>query len=76
MKRLLWITNAHLDHHSEKIGEAWFDKLDKTKADMLLLGGDIANSRISPRLLARIENSFQRKVALVVGNHDFYHTSI
>jgi 3',5'-cyclic-AMP phosphodiesterase len=76
MKNLLWITDAHLDHHSEKVEAAWFDKLTKSQADMLLLGGDIANSRIFSRLLARIENSFQGKVALVAGNHDYYHTSV
>jgi 3',5'-cyclic-AMP phosphodiesterase len=43
---------------------------------MLLLGGDIANSRVFGRLLGRIEIEFPGKVALVAGNHDYYHTSI
>jgi predicted phosphohydrolase len=43
---------------------------------MLLLGGDTANARIFSRMLGRIEDVFPGKVALVAGNHDYYHTSI
>ena len=32
----LWITNAHLDHLSDTLEDAWFEKLAKTRADMLL----------------------------------------
>ena len=76
MKSLLWITDAHLDHLSDTVKDAWFEKLEKTQADMLLLGGDTANSRVFSRMLGRIEEVFPGKVALVAGNHDYYHTSI
>ena len=76
MKSLLWITDAHLDHLSDTAEDAWFEKLGKTQADMLLLGGDTANARIFSRMLGRIEEVFSGKVALVAGNHDYYHTSI
>lgn len=76
MMSLLWITDAHLDHLSETVKDAWFEKLAKTRADMLLLGGDTANSRVFRRMLGRITKVFPGKVALVAGNHDYYHTSI
>jgi predicted phosphodiesterase len=76
MKKLLWITDAHLDHLSDTVKDAWFEKLAQTQADMLLLGGDTANSRIFFRMLGRIQEVFSGKVALVAGNHDYYHTSI
>ena len=76
MKRLLWITDAHLDHLSDVMEDAWFEKLANTKADMLLLGGDTANARIFSRMLGRIQEVFPKKVVLVAGNHDYYHTSI
>ena len=68
MKNLLWITDAHLDHLPETVKDAWFEKLAKTQADMLLLGGDTANSRIFSRMLGRIQEVFSGKVALVAGN--------
>lgn len=76
MKRLLWITDAHLDHLSHTVEAAWFEKLAITRADMLLLGGDTADSRVFGRMLGRIKMVFSGKVALVAGNHDYYHTSI
>jgi len=76
MKNLLWITDAHLDHLSDTVLNAWFEKLANTRADMLLLGGDTANSRVFSRLLSRINEVFPGKVALVAGNHDYYHASI
>lgn len=76
MNSLLWITDAHLDHLSETVKDAWFEKLAQTQADMLLLGGDTANSRLFCRMLGRIEQVFPGKIALVAGNHDYYHTSI
>ena len=76
MKRLLWITDAHLDHLSETVKDAWLEKLAGTRADMLLLGGDTANSRIFSRMIGRIKGAFPGMIALVAGNHDYYHTSI
>lgn len=76
MNELLWITDAHLDHLSETVLDAWFEKLAKSRPDMLLLGGDTANSRVFSRMIGRIKEVFPGKVALVAGNHDYYHTSI
>lgn len=76
MKSLLWITDAHLDHLPDAAEDAWFEKLGRSSADILLLGGDTANARVFSRMLGRIEEVFPGKVALVAGNHDYYHTSI
>jgi 3',5'-cyclic-AMP phosphodiesterase len=76
MKKILWITDAHLEHLSPSGEAAWFEKLAETKADILLLGGDTANSRIFSRMLCRIQKVFTGKIALVAGNHDYYHSSI
>ena len=76
MNRLLWITDAHLDHLSDEMEDAWFEKLGKCRADMLLLGGDTGNARVFSRMLGRIEEVFPGTIALVAGNHDYYHTSI
>jgi hypothetical protein len=34
MKRLLWITDAHLDHLSDMAADAWFEMLGKSRAAM------------------------------------------
>lgn len=76
MENLLWITDAHLDHLPDVAEDAWFENLGKSRADMLLLGGDTANARVFSRVLRQIEEVFPGKVALVAGNHDYYYSSI
>ena len=76
MNSLLWITDAHLDHLDEAVEHAWFEKLANAKAEMLLLGGDTANARVFSRILGKVRRVFAGKIALVAGNHDYYHTSI
>ena len=70
MNCLLWITDAHLDHLSDAVGDARLEKLGKSRADMLLLGGDTADARVFSRMLRQIGEVFPGKVALVAGNHD------
>lgn len=43
---------------------------------MLLLGGDLADSRVFFELFGRIREAFAKPIALVAGNHDYYHSSI
>jgi predicted phosphodiesterase len=76
MTKHLWITDAHLDHLSPTLQDAWLEKLANSPADMLLLGGDTADSRVFFRLLGRIREAFPKQIALVAGNHDYYHSSI
>ena len=76
MKRLLWITDAHLDHLSPALEEEWLDQVVNAGSDMLLLGGDLANARGFNRILNLIKKEYPGQVALVAGNHDYYHTSI
>lgn len=33
MDRLLWITDAHLDHLSDAVEDAWFEKCGHTHSD-------------------------------------------
>ncbi len=76
MKILLWITDAHLDHLADHVKDARFGKLAKSRADMLFLGGDTAKARVFSRMIGRIGEVFIGQVALVAGNHDYYHSSI
>ena len=76
MTRILWISDAHLDHLSSMVADAWFDLLEESRADMLLLGGDTANARLFSPILERIKQNFRGRIALVAGNHDYYGTSI
>ena len=72
MKRLLWISDAHLDHLSPRARRAWFDMICTNRADMLLLGGDLTVAPLLTDTLRKIAGSFGGKVVFVAGNHDYY----
>ncbi|MFZ4778649.1 MAG: metallophosphoesterase family protein [Terrimicrobiaceae bacterium] len=72
MKRLLWISDAHLDHLSPRARRAWFDVIEGSNADMLLLGGDLTVAPLLTSTLRKIVGSFGGEVLFVAGNHDYY----
>ena len=72
MKRLLWISDAHLDHLSPRAGRVWFDMIGSSSADMLLLGGDVTVAPLLTDILRKIAGSFGGTVIFVAGNHDYY----
>jgi 3',5'-cyclic AMP phosphodiesterase CpdA len=72
MKRLLWISDAHLDHLTPHATRAWFDLIGSSRADMLLLGGDLTVAPLLTGTLRKIAGRFGGRVAFVAGNHDYY----
>ena len=73
MTRLAWLTDIHLDFvPSEEAVATLCDGVAETRADAVLLGGDIATARTVERNLRRLETCLQRPIYFVLGNHDFY----
>ena len=77
MKRLVWLTDLHLEFVSSSIKISNLCKRIKAaKPDYVLIGGDtgIANSVVQYLLI--LEEQLQLPIYFVLGNHDFYHGSI
>lgn len=72
MKRLLWISDAHLDHLSPRAGRGWFEMVGSSEADMLLIGGDLTVAPLLTDALQKIACRFAGTVVFVAGNHDYY----
>lgn len=75
--RLAWITDPHLDF-LPAIGSEQFGKNVKkrTKADAVVITGDIAESHLLSFLLLIFAKGFNKPVYFVLGNHDFYRASL
>jgi len=74
--RAAWLTDIHLDFHSESACAAFFDTIAAQQPDVVFLTGDIS---IAPSLLAHLRmmaDAIQTPIYFVLGNHDFYHGSI
>lgn len=76
MPRLAWVTDLHLNFLSEERADAFASTLAGCGADALLVGGDTSEAYALEHHLALLAKRFDGPVWFVLGNHDFYRSSI
>ncbi len=75
--RLVWLSDLHLDFvKSDADIEAFCDRVAMTGADLVLLGGDTGTAATLERYLLLLARTLRRPIYFVLGNHDFYGSSI
>ena len=74
--RLAWASDIHFDHGPPEGIVQFFDWLRESGAEALLLGGDITNAVELEQTLAEIAEMAAMPVHFVLGNHDYYGSSI
>lgn len=72
MTSLAWATDIHLNFVDARGAEAFYQKLEATKADAFLIGGDIAEAASLPGWLRALDARLNRPIYFVLGNHDYY----
>lgn len=73
---LAWASDIHFDHGPPEGIVQFFDWLGESGAEALLLGGDITNALELEQTLAEIAEMTAMPVHFVLGNHDYYGSSI
>jgi predicted phosphohydrolase len=76
MPRLAWITDPHLNFVDAPGRDAFYDAVRDAGADAVLVGGDIGEAHDFALHLARMCDRVGRPVYFVLGNHDYYRSSI
>jgi 3',5'-cyclic-AMP phosphodiesterase len=76
MPRFAWCTDIHLNFAKPDALAEFLHRLRATEADVVLLGGDIAEATDVVQYLGLLDSQLQRRVYFVLGNHDFYFGSI
>jgi 3',5'-cyclic-AMP phosphodiesterase len=74
--RLAWATDLHLNFARPPAQERFFESLLAQQADALVITGDIAEAPDFDLYLAKIARRFAQPVYYVLGNHDFYRSSV
>lgn len=74
--RLLWTSDIHLNHVDFPTWDQWVLALCNADADGLLITGDISESNDVYFQLRRLADAFAKPIYFVLGNHDFYGSSI
>jgi 3',5'-cyclic-AMP phosphodiesterase len=73
--RLAWATDLHLNFADGPARQQLIDSI-RAQADVLVISGDIAESPSVARYLKEMESSLEKPIYFVLGNHDFYRSSI
>ena len=76
MMRAAWLTDIHLNFLEPPQIAEFLDGIAAASADVVLIGGDIAEARDLVARLREIETALRRPIHFVLGNHDFYGGSI
>ena len=77
MKRLVWLTDIHLEFLSSSIQlERFCQKIKLAEPDTVLIGGDTGTAETVEEYLRFLENCLRLPIYFVLGNHDFYNGSI
>ncbi len=74
--RLVWTTDPHLNHVPTHRWEQWVKKISSRGADGVLISGDISEGDDVVLQLRRLAQSLPAPIYFVLGNHDFYQSSI
>ncbi len=74
--RLAWATDIHLDFASGSALEGFLASLVAAQPDAVLITGDIGESGTWAKHLQSIEDRVARPVWFVLGNHDYYRSTI
>lgn len=76
MPRVVWLSDIHLDHASEAAIDSLVSDLREANADYVLIGGDIGEASSFCGFLTMLAGSVPGHVCFVLGNHDYYRSSI
>jgi predicted phosphohydrolase len=76
VRRLAWATDVHLNFLSAQGMDAFCAALASEEADAVLITGDIAEGPTVEPLLSLVAAELKTPIYFVLGNHDFYRSSI
>ncbi len=76
MRRLAWATDVHLNFLAANGIDAFAEALLHEEPDAILLTGDIAEAPTIEPLLSLLAAEVKRPIYFVLGNHDYYRSSI
>lgn len=76
MKRLLWVTDTHLNFCQEEEVDTFLKVVGSESPDAVLIGGDIGVADSVEGYLRRFAEVLGVPCFFVLGNHDFYGGSI
>lgn len=75
MKRLVWLTDIHLNFLRSFRYDSFFSDILRHQPDAVAISGDIGESSTVVFYLKKLEERLQKPIYFVLGNHDFYRST-
>lgn len=72
MKRMVWLTDIHLNFLRLHLFDSFFASVLKQQPDILIISGDISQSSTLAHHLKWLEMRVKVPIYFVLGNHDYY----
>ncbi len=76
MIKLAWLTDIHLNFLTLQERRCFYQTIVDSKADAVLISGDIAEAPSVKELLLEMEYALNKPIYFVMGNHDYYRGAI
>lgn len=76
MAKVAWLTDIHLNFVDPDRQAGFYQSILDSAPDAVLVGGDIAEGPDVCRFLRQMESALEIPIYFVLGNHDFYRSSI
>ncbi len=74
--KLIWLTDLHLNFTCRETVDELCYAIRLQEANAILITGDIATSQHLCSHLELLEEQFVVPIFFILGNHDYYHSSI
>ncbi len=76
MKTVVWLTDIHLNFLEDNGLRQFVETIQKSGADSVWISGDISEGDSLVGLLGKLAESLRCPIYFVLGNHDYYKSSI
>lgn len=74
--KLAWLTDIHINFLEKDERLQFYKKIIRKKSDGILISGDIAEGNSIVDLLTEMADTIQKPFYFVLGNHDYYFSSV
>ena len=74
--KMLWLTDIHLNIVTINTIDTLCEQINRLNADIVMLSGDISDAPMLEQHLDLLSIRVDPEIYFVLGNHDFYHSSI
>lgn len=76
INKIAWLTDIHLNFLNSSERKIFYDQVNKTDSDAILITGDIAEAPSICEIMHEFSVNTTKHIYFVLGNHDYYHGSV